>query len=343
MSDLAESSSPSREWAGLTVLVTGGMGFIGSNLTHRLVGLGARVTVLDDLRPQYGGNLFNLEGIRAQIEVLPQDQGDEKAMRRIVPRFDRIFNLVGQVSHVDSMEDPYSDLYTNVTSQIALLEACRRENPGVKIVFCGTRGQYGRPTKIPVDESASIAPVDVNGINKHAGESYHLLYGRAHGLRVCSLRLTNTYGPRHTMKTARQGVFAWFVRQALEGQTIRLFGGGGQTRDFNHVDDVCRAMMLAMERPEADGQVFNLGSSEPVSLQRIVEIIIATAGSGQMALVPYPPELKAIEIGDYVGDFGKIQRMLGWQPQVALEEGVRSTVEYYQRHRDHYWKPELYP
>jgi UDP-glucose 4-epimerase len=330
-------------WSGVPVLVTGGLGFIGSNLVHHLSRLGARVTVVDDLRPHYGGNLYNLDGIQDRVEVIRQDQGHEQAMRAIVPRFDRIFNLVGQVSHVDSMADPYGDLYTNVSTHVSLLEACRHQNPRAKIVFCGTRGQYGRPHKTPVDESAPIAPIDVNGINKHAGESYHLLYGRAHGLRVCSLRLTNTYGPRHTMKTARQGVFAWFVRQALDGQTIRLYGGGEQLRDFNHVNDVCRALVLAMERPEADGEVFNLGSRQAVSLRRVVEQIIAAAGSGQMALVPYPPELAAIEIGDYVGNYGKIQRLLGWEPQVPLEEGVAGTVAFYRQHRDHYWRSELYP
>jgi UDP-glucose 4-epimerase len=331
------------QYAGLPVLVTGGLGFIGSNVVRHLVGAGAKVTVVDNLNPQYGGNPFNLEGVRERVEVLVEDQGDEKAMRRIVPRFGHIFNLVGQVSHVDSMENPYGDLYTNVTAHIGLLEACRHENPQVKILFCGTRGQYGRPAKSPVDESAPIAPIDVNGINKHAGESYHLLYARTYGLRVCSLRLTNTYGPRHTMKTARQGVFAWFVRQALDGQTIRLFGGGEQLRDFNHVDDVCHALLLAMVRSEADGQVFNLGSREPVSLREVVQLIVRSAGSGQFAGVPYPPELKSIEIGDYIGDYGKIRRVLGWEPAVPLEEGVRGTVAYYQAHRDHYWRPELYP
>jgi nucleoside-diphosphate-sugar epimerase len=334
--------SPS-EYAGVPVLVTGGLGFIGSNLTRKLVDLGAKVTVLDDLRPQYGGNPFNLDGIEDRVAVISIDQAETAAMRRLVPRFQHIFNLVGQVSHVDSMEDPFGDLYTNVNTHVSLLEACRRENPKAKIVFCGTRGQYGRPSVSPVDENVPIAPIDVNGINKHAGESYHFLYARAYGMRVCSLRLTNTYGPRHTMKTARQGVFAWFVRQALDGQPIRLFGGGEQLRDFNHVDDVCQALLSAMSSPDADGQVFNLGSREPASLLRITELIVRAAGSGSVVKVPYPEHLKSIEIGDYVGDYGKIKRVLGWEPRVALEDGVAQTVEYYRKHRDHYWQPELYP
>jgi UDP-glucose 4-epimerase len=330
-------------FAGLPVLITGGAGFIGSTLAHALVGLGARVIIVDDLRPLYGGNRFNLEGIADRVELLEIDQGNERAMRDVVKRVHHVFNMVGQVSHVDSMEDPYTDLYTNVSTHVSLLEACRRANPDVKILFCGTRGQYGRPGPGPVAEDAAIAPIDANGISKHAGESYHFLYARTYGLRVCSLRLTNTYGPRHTMKTARQGVFAWFVRQALDEQTIKLFGGGEQLRDFNHVDDVCQALLLAMASPAADDQVFNLGSREPVSLRRVTEAIVAAAGSGHVLGVPYPEHLKSIEIGDYVGDWRKIHGVLGWEPRVSLDDGIAQTVAYYRAHRGHYWQPELYP
>jgi UDP-glucose 4-epimerase len=250
---------------------------------------------------------------------------------------------VGQVSHVDSMENPYLDLHTNVTAHVSLLEACRKHSPKAKIVFAGTRGQYGRPAVSPVDESAPIAPIDVNGINKHAGETYHLLYARAYGLRATSLRLTNTYGPRHTMKTARQGVFAWFVRQAIDGEEIKLFGGGEQLRDFNHVDDVVSALILAMASPAADGEVFNLGSHEPKSLLEIATIIVQKTGSGSVRSIPYPQQLKAIEIGDYIGDYRKIARVLGWQPQVPLERGIADTVAYYQQHRAHYWQQDFYP
>ncbi|HEX8954233.1 MAG TPA: NAD-dependent epimerase/dehydratase family protein [Polyangia bacterium] len=325
------------------VLVTGGLGFIGSTMVRVLVELGARVTVVDDLRPNYGGNRFNLAGVTDRVELLELDIGDEKAMRPIVGRFDAIFNLVGQVSHVDSMENPYVDLYTNVTAHIGLLEAIRRTGGKPKIVFAGTRGQYGRPSERPVTENARIAPIDVNGINKHAGESYHFVYAQAYGLRTTSLRLTNTYGPRHTMKTARQGVFAWFLRQALDAQEIRLFGGGEQLRDWNHVDDVAAALLMAMASPATDGEVYNLGSETPASLKTVAEIIVRHAGSGSVKLVPFPEHLKSIEIGDYIGDYGKLQRTLGWEPRISLDDGIASTVAYYQAHRDHYWQPEVYP
>jgi nucleoside-diphosphate-sugar epimerase len=331
----------SFSWAGRKLLVTGGMGFIGSNLARRLAGLGAKVTVLDNLDARYGGNRFNLEGV--QTNFVEADQRNDSAVAPLVKEAEAIFNLVGQVSHVDSMEDPRSDLETNVVSHISLLEACRRHNPSVKIVFCGTRGQYGRPEKTPVDEQAPLQPVDVNGINKTAGEMYHFLYARSYGLKVSSLRLTNTYGPRHTMKTARQGVFAWFVRQALDGEEIRLYGGGEQVRDFNHVEDVVDALLLAMTRAEADGQVFNLGSREPASLLRCAELIVRAAGRGAVRKVPYPDSLKTIEVGDYVGDYSKIQRLLGWEPKIALEAGVRETVAFYAQHRERYWQVPVYP
>jgi UDP-glucose 4-epimerase len=330
-------------YRGRSVLVTGGLGFVGSNLARTLLRLGADVTVVDNLHEKYGGNRFNLDGVINRIELLEQDQTDEKAMHKVVAGVDTIFNMVGQVNHVDSMENPYLDLHTNVTAHVSLLEACRKHSPKAKILFAGTRGQYGRPSVSPVDESAPIAPIDVNGINKHAGETYHFLYGRVYGLRVCSLRLTNTYGPRHTMKTARQGVFAWFVRQALDGEEIKLFGGGEQLRDFNHVSDVVAALILAMMSPATDGEFFNLGSKEPKSLLTIANTIVEKAGTGSVRGIPYPPHLKAIEIGDYIGNYAKLKRVLGWEPAMPLEQGIAQTVAYYKAHRDHYWQQVLYP
>lgn len=342
--ELVAKDSALRGWyAGRPVLVTGGLGFIGSSVARALVQLGAEVTVVDDLRPNYGGNRFNLAGVEERVKLLELDIADEKAMRPVVRGFDCIFNLVGQVSHVDSMENPWVDLYTNVTSHIGLLEACRRSDSKPKIVFAGTRGQYGRPSETPVNESARIAPIDVNGINKHAGETYHFVYAQAYGMRATSLRLTNTYGPRHTMKTARQGVFAWFLRQALDGQEIRLFGGGDQLRDWNWIGDVVAALLMAMHSPATDGEVFNLGTEAPASLKTVADSLVRLAQSGSVKLVPYPEHLKSIEIGDYIGDYKKLHRVIGWEPRVPLEDGIAASVAYYQAHRDHYWQREVYP
>jgi nucleoside-diphosphate-sugar epimerase len=331
-------TQPVRDaFAGRAVLVSGGLGFIGSNVARVLVELGAKVTVLDNLAHGCGGNRFNVEDIQARLEILEHDQADAAFMASLAPRFDQVFNLVGRVSHVDSMAAPLDDLHTNVTAQLGLLEGFRRANPRAKILYAGTRGQYGRTGGAPTTEDGAIDPVDVNGIHKHTGEQLHLLYARTYGLRVCSLRLTNTYGPRATMHSPKNGVFPWFVRQALDGEEIKLFGGGAQVRDWSHVDDVVRAMLMAMALPAADNQVFNIGSGAPVSLAEVAELIVAAAGSGSVAKIPYPPEHQSIEVGDYVADISKAARVLGWRPAVDLAAGLAQTIEYYRSRRDHYW------
>lgn len=323
-------------YAGKRVLVTGGLGFVGSNLVRRLVAQGARVTVLDNLDPQYGGNRYNLDSLHGDVQVVEGDQCDEQVVRPLVGDSEYVFNLVGQVSHSDSMADPYKDLRTNVTAHVALLESMRKERSSAKVLYTGTRGQYGRAERAPVHESTAVRPVDVNGVNKHAGEMYHFLYAHAYGLKVTSLRLTNTYGPRHTMRTHKQGVFAWFVRRAMDGEEIQLWGGGEQLRDFCYVEDTVDALLLAMESPAADGEVFNLGG-EAASLARVAELIVREAGGGTIRKIPYPPEHQAIEVGDYSADISKVKHLLGWVPRTSLADGIRATVEFCRQHGRHYW------
>lgn len=324
-------------YEGKRILITGGLGFIGSNLAHLLARHGANLTLVDSLIPQYGGNLFNISGIEDAVHVNIADVRDESSMRHLVRDTDYIFNLAGQVSHIDSMRDPFADLEINCRSQLSILEACKKNNRNVKIVFAGTRGQYGKVNRLPVDEEQLMQPTDVNGINKMAGEWYHILYNNVYGIRACSLRLTNTYGPRHHMRTSRQGVLSWFIRLAIEGKPIELFGGGDQQRDFNYVDDVVRALLLAAVSDNANGQVFNVGSGAPVSLRKAAELTCEIAGSGSVRVVPFPPDKKKIEIGNYHADVSKIQRVLDWRPQVQLREGLRRTIEFFRRHRQHYW------
>jgi UDP-glucose 4-epimerase len=314
---------------GKNVLVTGGLGFIGSNLAHRLVDVGARVTLVDSLVPDYGGHPFNIRSIEDRVHVNIADVRDEYSMAYLVQGRDVIFNLAGQVSHLDSMLDPYTDLDINVRAQISILEACRKNNPSVKIVFTSTRQLYGRPDYLPVDERHPVHPTDSNGINKLAGELYHILYHRVYGVRAVSLRLTNTYGPRQLLKHARQGFIAWFIRQIVEGQEIQIYGDGMQIRDFNFVDDVVDALMLAAVSDRADGEIYNLGGDEPISLKALVELMIEVNGSGSFRLVPFPPEKKRIDIGDYQGDYSKIAGALGWKPAIPLRDGLRRTIEYY--------------
>jgi dTDP-glucose 4,6-dehydratase/UDP-glucose 4-epimerase len=322
------------------VLVTGGMGFIGSNLARRLVELGAKVTLVDSLIPQYGGNPFNVEDLRERLSMNVCDVRDPFAMAYLVQGQDYLFNLAGQTSHLDSMQDPRTDLDINAAAQLSILEACRRSNRSVKVVFASTRQLYGRPQYLPVDEKHPVRPVDVNGINKLAGEWYHLLYNEVHGIRACALRLTNTYGPRMRVKDARQTFLGVWIRRILEGQPIEVFGDGRQLRDFNYVDDCVDALLAAAAAEAANGKVYNLGSEEVVSLRQLAERMVALGFGGTFELRAFPAERKAIDIGDYYGDFSLARRELGWSPKVSLEDGLRRTLEYYSRHRERYWGPE---
>ncbi len=323
--------------AGTRVLVTGGVGFIGSNLARRLVAEGAKVTLMDSLIPEYGGNLFNLADIRERVELTITDVRDRHAIRALLSNVDVVFNLAGQTSHLDSMTDPFTDLDINATAQLSILEACREVAPSAKIVFASTRQIYGRPDYLPVDEKHPIRPVDVNGINKAAGESYHLLYQSVYGIPTSALRLTNTYGPRMRVKDARQTFLGVWIKQVLTGEPIRVFGDGLQRRDFTYVDDCVTALIAAATHAEADGRVFNLGGTQVVSLLELAQLLVEVAGHGEIEVVPFPADRKAIDIGDYFGSSELIEQTLEWRPTVDLREGLGRTIEYYRTHHDHYW------
>ncbi len=325
-----------NSFAGKRVLVTGGLGFIGSTLAYRLVELNAIVTLVDSLIPDYGGNLFNIHGIEDKVKVNISDVRDISSMNYLVQGQDYVFNLAGTLSHTDSMKDPFTDLNINCVAQLSILESCRKHNPGVKILFAGTRGQYGKADYLPVDEKHLMHPTDVNGINNIAGERYHILYNNVYGIRACSLRLTNTFGPRHQMKHHRQGIINWFIRQILEGQKVKIFGDGKQIRDTNYVDDVVEAMLMAMESDKTNGEAFNIGHN-PINLKDIVEQMIQIHGSGSYEIVPFPPDSKSIEIGDYIADYSKFSKATGWIPKVKLSEGIRNTFQYYKKNKKYYW------
>lgn len=323
-------------FAGKRVLITGGLGFIGANMAHRLVDLGAEVLILDSLIPEYGGNLFNIHGLEDRLRVNIADMRDEHGLRYLVQEQDVIFNLAGQVSHTDSMADPYTDLEINARSQLSLLEACRHGNPAAKIVYAGTRQIYGRPEYLPVDERHPLRPADVNGINKLAGEWYHMVYHQVYGLRTVSLRLTNTYGPRMRIRDARQTFIGWWFRQLLEGQTLQIYGDGLQVRDFNYITDAIEVLLMVAAHDAADGQIYNLGSDDPINLLNLARLLIEVNGGGAFELIPFPDDRKRIDIGDYYGDYRKIRSKLGWRPVVGLREGMTRTLDYFREHLKHY-------
>ena len=319
------------------VLITGGLGFIGSNLGRKLVSQEAKVTLVDSLIPQYGGNKFNIDDFRDEVSVNICDVRDPFAIASLIQNQDYLFNLAGQTSHIDSMTDPHTDLDINVAAQLSILEVCRKENPDIKIVFASTRQLYGKPDYLPVDEKHPIRPVDVNGINKLAGEWYHLLYNNVYGIRACALRLTNTYGPRMRVKDARQTFLGIWIRLLIEGRPIKVFGDGLQLRDFNYVDDCVEALLLAGASDQANGKVYNLGGSEVIGLKDLAKIMVNLGHGGSFELAPFPPERKAIDIGDYYSDYSLIKKELGWAPKIDLRDGLKRTLNYYREHFSHYW------
>ena len=320
---------------GQRVLITGGLGFIGSNLARRLVDLGAHVTLVDSLIPEYGGSLFNIAGLEDRVVVNISDVRDAHSLRYLVQGQDIVFNLAGQTSHMDSMQDPYTDLEINCRAQLSILEVCREYNPGLKIVFASTRQIYGKPDYLPVDEKHLLRPVDVNGINKMAGEWYHILYNNVYGLRACALRLTNTYGPRMRVKDARQTFLGLWIRRVVEEQPFEVWGGE-QLRDFTYIDDAVEAFLLAAVDERANGQVFNLGGEPVISLQDLARLLVEANGGGQYLTREFPADRKRIDIGDYYADFNRIQTILGWEPEIALREGLANTLSFYREHLPYY-------
>jgi UDP-glucose 4-epimerase len=326
------------EYRGRSVLITGGLGFIGSNLAHTLVEIGGvDVTIVDSLVPGQGGNLHNIEGIRDRVNLHIADIGSNAVINHLVGGVDFIFNLAGSVSHLDSMDNPLRDLELNCNAQLVLLEACRSFNPHVKIVFTSTRQIYGTPVYLPLDERHRVEPPDINGIHKLAAEQYHLLYRRVYGIRSVCLRLTNTYGPRQQLLHDRQSFIAWFIRKAMDGGEIELFGEGKQRRDLNYVDDVIEALLLAGASEAAEGEVFNLGGTEPIMLSALAQELIDLTGHGSVRSRPFPPERQSIEVGNAYSSHDKMQSLTGWRPRTSLREGLTRTIQFYKEHRDHYW------
>jgi UDP-glucose 4-epimerase len=323
------------DYAGRRVLVTGGLGFIGSNLAIRLVELGAEVTVADSLVPDLGGNRVNIAPVEGRLTVTTTDV--REAADELVEGQEVVFGIAGNVSHVDSMSDPLLDLELNYRAQLAVLEGVRRQRSQARVVYAGSRQQYGRPRYLPLDEHHPLEAIDVNGINKTAAEAATLLYHQVHGLSTCSLRLTNTYGPRMQMRHPRQGFVSWFVRQAIDGEEIELFGGGVSLRDFNEVDDVVDAFLRAGASEAAVGEAFNLGHPEPLTIRQFAETLVEVAGSGSLTERPFPDDRAGIDIGSVFANYGKIRGLLGWEPRVGLREGLTRMVEYYREHREQYW------
>lgn len=318
------------------IIISGGLGFIGSNLAIKLVDFGANVTIIDSLIPEYGGNLWNIEPVRNMVKINISDVRDEHSIQHLIQDQDFFFNLAGQTSHIDSMKNPFTDLEINAKAQLSILEACRNYNPTIKIIFASTRQLYGKPQYLPVDEQHPLVPVDVNGINKLSGEMYHILYNKVYNIKSSVLRLTNTYGPRMRIKDARQTFLGIWIKNLIENKPLTIFGDGNQLRDYNYVDDVVDAFLLIASSNQWDGSIFNLGHKDPISLKSTAEMLIEENNSGSYIFNPFPDDLKKIDIGDFYSDYSKIRSILGWNPEVQYRTGFKQTLEYFKKNLQYY-------
>jgi UDP-glucose 4-epimerase len=319
------------------VLVTGGLGFIGSNLCIELVRMGAQVTIVDNMLPRQGGNLFNIRDIEDRVKVNVSDVRNELSMSHLVKDADYVFHLAGQVNHVDSMRNPLLDLDINCRGTMVLLEALRLRNRDAKVIFAGTRGEYGSSVKLPVDEDHPTNPKGIYAVTNLTAEKMVLVYDDVYGIKGACLRITNTFGPRHQMVHDEYGVFNWFIRKALEDAEIPVFGDGRILRDFLYVDDLVECLIMTALEEKAYGQVFNVGTGVPVSFIELAHTIVDVVGSGSLRFTEFTRERKEVEPGDYYADITKLKNTVGWSPKIPLEEGIRRTAEYYRKFRKEYW------
>jgi UDP-glucose 4-epimerase len=325
------------EFHGKRALITGGMGYTGSNLAIALVNAGAEVTVMDAMIPGYAGNLFNIEPIRDRVTVNFSDVRDVNVMNYLVQGQDYIFHLAGQVDHILSLSNPFLDIDINIKGTAVVMEAVRHHNPTAKVIYTGTRGQYGSAISLPVNENAATHPKGIYEISNLTAEKIIQVYNDVHGIESVMLRLTNIYGPRAQMKHHRYGIVNWFVRLAVDDETIKVFGDGQILRDFLYIDDAVEAILMCALEPKTTGEILNIGIDEPTSILDMVKTLIDVAETGRWEFAPFSPERKAQEPGDFYSDITKIRSLVGWEPRTSLRDGLRETVDFYRAHKHHYW------
>jgi UDP-glucose 4-epimerase len=333
----AKNENNFKLFHGKQILITGGAGFIGSNLAIQLVRAGAKVTIQDNLTPHQGGNIFNLDPVKKDVMLDFSDIRDVAAVKKLVMGKDYIFHLARQTDHILSMTDPYPDIDINIRGTAIILEACRYIAPDVRFIYTGTRGQYGHAVKLPVNEEAPTNPRGIYEVTNLAAEKIIQVYHDMHGLKSVMLRLTNVYGPRSQMKHDRYGVVNWFIRQALDDAEIRVFGDGQLKRDFLYIDDAVEAMLLTAATEKCYGEILNIGVPDAETFLNLVKMIIKTAGKGRWELSAFTPERKAMDPGDFYSDITKINKLTGWKPTTDLASGLKKTVEYYRKYKEYYW------
>jgi len=328
-----------QRYRDLPVLITGGLGFLGSNLAIRLVEEGARVTIVDSSIPGCGANEYNLSPVRDRVSIIAQDIAEPRNFIAAIQEARAIFNLAGEISHIHSMDFPERDLHINTVAQLRFLLECQASNPGVRVVYASTRQIYGVPDYLPVDENHPIQPVDYNGVHKYAASMYHLMLGRSGAIDAISLRLTNVYGPRMALDIPCQGFLSAFLRRMLLGRPLEIFGTGEQLRDPVYVDDAVEAFLVAGSIEHGPSLAYNIGGPEALSLNEIARLATAAAGLDAPSQRPFPGEIKAIDIGSYRTDTSRAARELNWRPRVHFADGIRRTLDYYRAELSNYLDP----
>ncbi len=327
-----------KRFKGKKVLITGGLGFVGSNLSIRLINEGAEVLIIDNMLPRQGGNLFNIDPVKNKVKVNISDIRNQISMNHLVKGQDYIFHLAGQVNHVDSVKNPINDLSINVEGTLVIMEALRTNNSDAKVIFTGTRGEYGASLKLPVTEKHEINPIGIYAITNFAAERVVLTYHNLHKIKSVCLRITNTFGPRHQMQHDEYGVFNWFIRKAMDNDTISIFGNGKILRDYLFIDDLTEALVKTSLCEKVYGEVYNIGSGIPINFIDLAKKIIKITGSGRINYTDFTSERKALEPGDYYADITKIKKDTGWSPSVSIELGIKKTISYYKKHKKYYWQ-----
>ena len=326
-----------KSFSGKEVLITGGFGMIGSTIAGKLVRYGANVTIADSFIEPYGANSFNINDIKDSVRISITDIRDKESMKFLVRDKDIIFNLAGQVSHNDSIENPFLDADINYIGHLNVLECVRRYNKEAVILHAGSRLQFGRIQNNPVDESHPLRPKTPYALNKTAAENMYLFYNEVHQIPCVIFRIANPYGPRSQMKHSKYSMVNWFIKQAMEGKAITIFGDGEQVRDYMFVDDLADAFIFAAINQGCYGETYNVGSGVGTEFRDMVKTIIDVVGSGEIKNIPWPENYINVETGDYVTDIRKICSAINWKPKIDIETGVRLTYEYYKKHKLYYW------
>lgn len=316
-------------YRGKRVLITGGLGFIGSNTAQKLVHYGARITIVDSLHPLYGGNLTNVAEIRDEVTLHVGDYRDQSLMKPLVRDTDIIFNLAGQVSYIDSSRIPFEDLDLNCRGTLQLLELCRELNPEVRVVFASSRLVLGKILSQPVREDHPTEPLSLYGVHKLAAEKYHRVYAAGYGIRTVVLRITNPYGERQQLKHGKYSLPGWFMRLVLEGKPITIFGDGSQLRDYLYATDLADAFLAVGLSDAPPGELFNCGVGRSVAFREMAETVVRVVGKGTIEYVPWPGDYERVETGDVNFDVGKLRGMTGWNPSVSLAEGIERMYRYF--------------